>query len=116
MCTGQNAGSVSPACWRLRRFWSSACGDGIVASGRSVWTKNQPRDIRRRRERSVSEGARPRQEGWESSISASGGVPRLVYHCFFVDVPCLIGDVVALFGCDHITNQTWNINKKTMIH
>jgi len=72
----------------------------VVASGRSVWTRNQPRDIRRRRERSVSEGARPRQEGWESSISASGGAPRSVHHRSPVDVPRLTGDVVALLGCE----------------
>src|SRR5688572_32782773 len=48
MCIGQSAGSFLPVCWRLPRCWSSECGDGIVASRRSVWTRNRPRDIRRR--------------------------------------------------------------------
>jgi membrane protein DedA with SNARE-associated domain len=40
MCTAQSAGLVSPSCWLWRRCWPSACGDGIVASGRCVWTRS----------------------------------------------------------------------------
>jgi len=51
MFTGQSVGLVSPVSWRLRRWWSSACGDGVVASGRSGWTRNRPRGVRRHPER-----------------------------------------------------------------
>src|SRR4029453_11606914 len=52
MWTAQSAGLVSPSFWLWRRCWPSARGDGIVASGRSVWTRSRPRDKRRCRERS----------------------------------------------------------------
>ena len=49
MCIAQSAGSGSPASWRLRRYWSAACGDGIVASARSAWTRSVRWYICRRR-------------------------------------------------------------------
>src|SRR5882724_1977771 len=41
MCTARSAGWVSPASWRWRRCWASACGDGIVASGGSAWARSR---------------------------------------------------------------------------
>src|SRR4029453_7487352 len=50
MCTAQSAGWVSPASWRWRRCWPSACGDGIVASGGSAWARNRSGSLLCRRQ------------------------------------------------------------------